>query len=78
VRPLRTVQRRFHRLIDGSVTGTIDELSRVRGRYRSVRFTGDIYASARDGTAVVNAQAQPVARGWAGIALTTIVNDTMR
>ncbi|MDN5747604.1 MAG: hypothetical protein L0H64_03665, partial [Pseudonocardia sp.] len=70
--------REFHRLVDGSGTGNIVELSRERGRYRSVRFTGDFYASNRDGTVVVNAQAQPVARGWAGVALTAVVNDAVR
>ncbi len=70
--------REFHRLVDGSGTGNITELSRERGRYRSVRFTGDIYASRRDGSVVSNAQAQPVGRGATGLALTSIVTNALR
>jgi len=68
----------FHRLVDSHGTGNIVELSRERGRYRSVRYTGDVYASHRDGTIVANAQAQPVARGGAGLALTAIVTHAVR
>ena len=70
--------REFHQLVDGHGTGNITELSRERGRYRSVRYTGDIYASHREGTVVSNAQAQPVARGGAGLALTSIVTHAVR
>jgi hypothetical protein len=70
--------REFHRLVDGSGTGNITELSRERGRYRSVRFTGDIYESRREGTVVSNAQAQPVGRGATGLALTSIVTNALR
>lgn len=70
--------RELHRLVDGSGTGNITELSRERGRYRSVRFTGDIYESRREGTVVSNAQAQPVGRGATGLALTSIVTNALR
>jgi hypothetical protein len=70
--------RRFQNLVDTHGTGNITELSRERGRYKSVRYTGDIYASHRDGTVVSNAQAQPVARGGAGLALTSIVTHAVR
>jgi hypothetical protein len=70
--------RRFHQLVDTHGTGNVTELSRERGRYRSVRYTGDIYASHRDGATVSNAQAQPVARGGAGLALTSIVTHAIR
>ncbi|MGH3874240.1 MAG: hypothetical protein ACRDSR_22520 [Pseudonocardiaceae bacterium] len=65
-------------LIDGYGSGNVTELSRERGRYRRVRFTGEFYASDRDGTVVVNAQAQPVVRGLAGVVLTTIATDAVR
>lgn len=52
--------RAFHTLVDGEGTGNVTELSREQGRYRDVRFTGEHYESTRDGTTVVNAQAQPV------------------
>jgi hypothetical protein len=67
--------RALKQLLDGSGTGNVGELSRERGRYRTVRYTGEAYTSRRDGTVVVNAQAQPVARGWAGLALTSIVTN---
>ena len=70
--------RLFHRLVDGSGTGNITELSRERGRYQTVRFTGDIYESRREGPVVSNAQAQPVGRGATGLALTSIVTDALR
>lgn len=65
-------------LMDRGGTGNITGLSRPRGRYRTVRYTGDAYASSRDGATVVNAQAQPVARGWAGLALTSVVINAVR
>jgi hypothetical protein len=54
---------RATQLLDADGTGNMTELTRERGRYRSVRYTGDAHASGRDGTVPVNAQAQPVARG---------------
>lgn len=65
------------RLLDNGGTGNITELSRERGRYRTVRYTGDAYASRQDGTNVVNAQATPVLRGWAGLALTSAVTNAV-
>jgi len=62
-------------LMDTSGTGNVTELSREQGRYRTVRYTGDAYASRRDGPVVINAQAEPVARGWSGLALTSIATD---
>lgn len=64
------------KLVDGH--GNVTELSRERGRYRGVRFTGQFYASDRAGAVVVNAQAQPVARGPAGVVLTTIATNAVR
>jgi hypothetical protein len=64
-------------LLDGSGTGNITELSREQGRYRSVRYTGSAYASRLDGRIVVNAQAEPVARGWTGLALSTVVSNAI-
>lgn len=52
----------FRALVDRDGTGNITELSRERGRYRGVRFTGDVYTSRRDGALVINAQAQPVSQ----------------
>jgi hypothetical protein len=66
------------RLMDQPGTGNVTELSRQSGRYRTVRFTGDFYASNREGLVVVNAQAQPVARGVSGLVATTIVTHAVR
>ncbi|WP_322769241.1 hypothetical protein [Frankia sp. Cr1] len=70
--------RAYKQLVDASGTGNITELSREDGHYRTVRYTGYRYASRRDGTVVANAQAEPVARGWTGLALTSIVNEAVR
>jgi hypothetical protein len=64
-------------LLDAPGSGNLIELSRERGRYQSVRYTGDAYASRREGDVVTNAQAQPVARGWSGLALTTIATNAV-
>jgi hypothetical protein len=76
--PDRQTARAYKRLVDAPGTGNITELSREGSRYRTVRYTGLRYASRRDGLVVMNAQAEPVARGWGGIALATIVNDAIR
>jgi hypothetical protein len=73
-----TDARALQRLLDTHGTGNLLELSREQGRYRTLRSTGDFYASRRDGTVVSNAQAQPVARGASGLALTSIVTDLAR
>lgn len=53
-------------LIDRPGSGNITELSRERGRYRSVRFTGHGYRSNRDGVVVGTVQVQPVLPGVPG------------
>lgn len=63
--------------LDSDGTGNITELSREQGKYRTVRFTGDAYASRIDGTVVTNAQAQPVLRGATGLALTSLVTNAV-
>ncbi|WP_344414438.1 hypothetical protein [Pseudonocardia ailaonensis] len=73
--PTEAGARALKQLMDRPGTGNVTELSRERGKYRSVRYTGDAYASRQDGTVVTNAQAEPVARGWAGLALATIVTN---
>lgn len=75
--PTDAEARQLKMLMDTGGTGNVTELSRERGRYRTIRYTGDAYASRRDGTTVVNAQAQPVARGWAGLALTSVVTNAV-
>lgn len=45
--------------MDRPGTGNITELSKEQRRYRSVRFTGEHYASLLDGATVINAQAEP-------------------
>jgi hypothetical protein len=69
--------RRLKKLLDSSGSGNVTELSRERGRYQAVRYTGDFYASRLTDTVVSNAQAQPVARGASGLAVTVLVNDAL-
>ncbi|OLT15120.1 hypothetical protein BJF78_16775 [Pseudonocardia sp. CNS-139] len=66
--PDAATARAYHDLVDTHGTGNVTELTRERGRYQDVRFTGEHYASRRDGTTVVNAQAQPVGRAAAAAA----------
>ncbi len=61
--PTEASAREFHDLVDGDGTGNVTELTRERGRYTGVRFTGEHYESTREGTTVVNVQAQPVEPG---------------
>jgi hypothetical protein len=61
--------RKLKDLVDRDGTGNITELSRETGPYQDVRFTGDHYASVRDETTVVNAQAQPVRHSQAAVDL---------
>ncbi|MCM3921089.1 hypothetical protein ND748_05275 [Frankia sp. AiPs1] len=68
----------YRQLVDTYGTGNVTELSREGGRYRTVRYTARKYASGRRNNVVVNAQAEPVVRGWGGLALTTIVNEAVR
>ena len=65
------------RLIDRHGTGNVTELSRERGRYRNVRFTGEHYASRMEDTTVVNAQAEPVGRGARAAELAELVQATV-
>lgn len=58
--------RELQQLMDRSGTGNVTELSREEGRQR---FSGDYYRSARDGTTVVNVQAEPVGTARAAVAL---------
>jgi hypothetical protein len=51
---------KYKMLVDRFQTGNVTELSRETGPYQKVAFSGMFYASGIDGTAVWNAQAQPV------------------
>lgn len=73
--PDESSARALEQLLDTSGTGNVTELSRERGRYGTVRYTGEAYASRRDGAVVVNAQAEPVGRGWSGPDLTAIATS---
>jgi hypothetical protein len=70
--------RKFHRLVDTHGTGNVTELSREEGPYRRVRFTGHHYASRRDGTTVVNAQAEPVGRAAVAAELESLAATALR
>ncbi len=63
----------FQRLVDVHGTGNITELSQGQRRYRGVRFTGEHYASSRNGVTVVNAQAEPLGRTAGATALAEAV-----
>lgn len=69
--------RALHVLVDGDGTGNVTELNRERVRYRDVRFSGAAYESRRDGTVVVNAQAQPAGRTALAGELALIVADAV-
>lgn len=60
--PDAAAARRLQRLVDRHGTGNVTELSRERGRYRHIRFTGRYYESVREDETVVNIQAEPVGR----------------
>jgi hypothetical protein len=75
--PTEESAREFHDLVDGDGTGNVTELTRERGRYTEVRFTGEHYESSRDGTTVVNVQAQPVEPGPGSGELEEIVQDAL-
>ncbi|WP_130293211.1 hypothetical protein [Pseudonocardia sediminis] len=69
--------RRLKTLVDTYGTGNISELTSSRRALRGVRWTGQHYVSMRDGTTMVNAQAEPVGRTAAaakvaGIAATAV------
>jgi hypothetical protein len=69
--------RAFHELVDTHGTGNVTELSREEGRHRRVRFTGEYYISRRDGTTVVNAQAEPVGRAAIAAELERIASEAL-
>jgi hypothetical protein len=75
--PSAASAREFHELVDGEGTGNVTELTRERGRYTDVRFTGEHYESAREDITVVNVQAQPVERGVAPAELEGIVRSAL-
>lgn len=70
--------RNLKELLDTNGAGNITELSRERGRYRAIRYTRVAHASRLSGTVVASAEAQPVARGWTGLALTSIVTTAVQ
>ncbi|MCE3554387.1 hypothetical protein LWC33_23390 [Pseudonocardia sp. RS11V-5] len=70
--PDESSARALNQLMDTTGTGNVTELSRERSKYRTVRYTGDSYASRQDGQVVINAQAEPVARRWTGVDLSSI------
>ena len=51
--PTEAEAREPKQILDGDGTGNVTEISREQGRYRTVRYTGDAYASRRNGTIVV-------------------------
>jgi hypothetical protein len=67
----------LQRLLDKSGTGNVVELNREGGRYRDVRFTGQHYVSRREGTTVINAQAEPVDYGAQVADLTDVVRSAV-
>ncbi len=54
--------REYQRLVDRHGTGNLTELTKEGVRPTSARWTGEHYASARDGPTVVNIQAEPLGR----------------
>lgn len=70
--------REFHELVETYGTGNVTELSREQGPHRRVRFTGRYFASDRDATSVVNAQAEPVGRAAVAAELEQIAADALR
>lgn len=76
--PTEEQARGLHDLVDGDGTGTVTELSRERGPSTGVRFTGEHYASARDGTTVLDAQAQAVAGEVSDAELASLARGALR
>jgi hypothetical protein len=70
--------REFHELVDRHGCGNVTELSREQGPYRRVRFTGRYYVSRRDGTTVVNAQAEPIGRAAIAAELERLASEVLR
>jgi hypothetical protein len=76
--PDRVSAAALKKLVDTHGTGNVTELSRERGLYQLVRFTGDFYASSLQENVFVNAQAQPIARGVGGYTLTSIATNMVQ
>jgi hypothetical protein len=70
--------REFHELVDAHGTGNVTELSRDQGPHRRVRFTGQYYVSRRDGTTVMNAQAEPIGRAAVAAELEELASEALR
>jgi hypothetical protein len=70
--------RRLQEVLDKDGSGNVTELSRERGAYRSVRYDDAVFASERDGTVVVNAQAKFVQGKSRKSDLELIAHDAIR
>lgn len=70
--------REFQELVDTHGTGNVTELSREQGPHRRVRFTGQYYVSRRDGTTVMNAQAEPIGRAALAAELEKLAWEALR
>jgi hypothetical protein len=70
--------RAFQELVDTHGTGNVTELSREQGPHRRVRFTGQYYVSRRDGTTVMNAQAEPIGRAAIAAELEKLAEEALR
>lgn len=75
--PATRSAREFHELVDTHGTGNVTELSREEGPHRRVRFTGHHYVSRRDGTTVMNAQAEPLGRAAVAAELEEIASQAL-
>jgi hypothetical protein len=60
-------------LVERPGTGNIFELSKEQRRYRSVRFTGQYYASLPDVATVVEAQVEPLGATASAVSLVQVV-----
>lgn len=65
-------------LVDKYGTGNVTELSRESGPYRRIRYTGKIYDSTREGSAVGNVQVQPVVLWPLHVALDEITDGALQ
>jgi hypothetical protein len=69
---------RLKDMVDTNGTGNIRELSRQRGQYLDVGFSDAAYASAREGSTVVNAQAVAIDDGVDGAQLADVAERALR
>jgi len=58
--PNTSLAKKYKHLVDTGGTGNIEELSHDTGPYKEVSYTARFYASGIDGTAVWNAEVQPL------------------